>query len=257
MIPGPQDPAPRIMISALTFDLDDTLWDTPPVIRRAEAVTHAWLARQWPAVARHFDVAGLAALRRQVAEEDPDRAHDLTLMRFRTYRRAAEAAGYPPEAVARGAFAVFYRERNRVELFPDVLPVLEPLARRLPLAAVSNGNADIQAVGLGHVFRLAVSAREVGRPKPDPLIWKEACRRLGVMPRTVVHVGDHPEHDVAGARAAGLRTVWLNRRGVAWSGPGCPDAEIPDLSALPAVLARWGVEPVAGSGGVAPFPPRE
>ncbi len=256
MIPGPQDPAPRTMIAALTFDLDDTLWDTPPVIRRAEEVTHAWLARQWPAVARRFDVAGLAALRRQVAEEDPDRAHDFTLMRFRTYRRAAEAAGYPPEAVARGAFAVFYRERNRVELFPDVLPVLEPLARRLPLAAVSNGNADIHAIGLGHVFRHALSAREVGRPKPDPLIWTEACRRLGVAPRAAVHVGDHPEHDVAGARAAGLRTVWLNRSGGRWPGAERPDAEIPDLTALPEVLARWGLERPAAGPEPSPFPSR-
>ncbi len=61
--------------------------------------------------------------------------------------------------------------------------------------------------------------------KPAPQIFHAACARLGLPPDAVLHVGDDPELDVAGARAAGLRTAWINRTRATW-----PHAHIPDLT---------------------------
>ena len=74
--------------------------------------------------------------------------------------------------------------------------------------------------------------REFGAAKPEPAIFHEACRRLGVAPEHVLHVGDDPLLDVHGARGAGLPSAWLNRHGQTWSQPQRPDFEFRDLSEL-------------------------
>jgi FMN phosphatase YigB (HAD superfamily) len=65
-------------------------------------------------------------------------------------------------ALAEPAFEVFFAERNRVTLFDDALPALEFLAARYPLVSLSNGNADVNRVGLGAYFQAAITAREFG-----------------------------------------------------------------------------------------------
>ena len=114
------------------------------------------------------------------------------------------------------AFSVFDRARNEVQFFPDVLPALETLAKRYAVVAVTNGNANLQEIGLRHLFHDVVTAVDVGAAKPAPIIFDEAVRRAGVMPAEVLHVGDSPEIDVVGAASAGLRTAWMNRNGDDW-----------------------------------------
>lgn len=60
----------------------------------------------------------------------------------------------------------------------------------------------------------------------------------GVEPSSIVHVGDSVEHDVAGAQAAGLRAIWLNRRGLPRPAGPVPDGEISSLADLPAAIEK-------------------
>ncbi|MCM5679841.1 HAD family hydrolase [Schlegelella sp. S2-27] len=195
---------------ALTLDLDDTLWPIWPAIARAEAVLHAWLAERAPATAARHDVASLRLLRDEVARERPQWAHDLTAIRLESLRLALTQCGDDP-ALADDAFAVFFAERQRVDLFDDVLPALDRLASRYQLIALSNGNADLQQVGLARWFRAAVSARSFGVGKPDARIFLEACRQAGAAPGQVLHIGDDLALDVQGALAAGLQAAWVVR----------------------------------------------
>ena len=64
-------------------------------------------------------------------------------------------------------------------------------------------------------------------------------QRGGVSAEAAVHIGDHPGDDIAGAQQAGLRAIWFNPAGKVWEAERLPDAEIRNLSDLPAVLARW------------------
>ena len=78
---------------------------------------------------------------------------------------------------------------------------------------------------------------ELGMAKPSAGIFHAACARLGLAPEHVLHVGDDPELDVAGARSAGLRSAWLNRSGGRWPTHGAlagvrPDLELRDLGEL-------------------------
>ena len=72
--------------------------------------------------------------------------------------------------------------------------------------------------------------------KPAPAFYAAVLSAAGHAPGSVVHVGDSWEHDVVGARAAGLRTIWLNRTGAPLPAAGIADAEIRTLTDLPATL---------------------
>jgi len=198
-------------LAALTLDLDDTLWPVWPAIQRAEVLLLDWLRERAPATVAAHDTRTLRALRNAVAAEHPEWAHDLSAMRRESIRRALQAAGDDP-ALAEPAFEVFFAERQRVELFADVLPALDRLAARWPIVALSNGNADVNRVpGLGRYFRASLSAREAGIGKPAPEIFARACALAGCAPAAVLHIGDDGALDVDGALAAGLRAAWVCR----------------------------------------------
>lgn len=220
------------MIRAITLDLDDTLWAVAPAILRAEQAVDDYLARHCPATRARFPIAALRQLRERIAAERPDLAHDFTTQRLLCLRHALVACG-EDSAHAEAAFEVFFVERNRVELFADVPAGLPALAERYPLAALTNGNADLARIGLARHFRFSLGAREHGAAKPDPSIFMAACVRLDVTPDQVLHVGDDPELDVAGAQRAGLRACWINRHGGRWPAhlapPNLVARDLPEL----------------------------
>ncbi|MDO9287069.1 MAG: HAD family hydrolase [Aquabacterium sp.] len=221
-------------LQALTLDLDDTLWPVWPTIRRAEAAVQAWLQQQAPATVAMHDAAAMRGLRAAVAQDRPDWAHDLSALRRETLRRALVAAGDDP-ALAEPAFEVFFAERQRVDLYDDVLPALARLAARWPIVALSNGNADVQRVpGLGRHFHAAVSARELGVGKPAPAAFEQACRRACAEPARTLHIGDDPALDVDGALDAGLQAAWVRRPDLPVTAPprGTPQHRVATLVEL-------------------------
>ena len=198
-------------IRAITLDLDDTLWPVWPTIARAEAQLQAWLAEHAPATHALAAQPGLVrSIRAQVQAEHVALAHDMSALRHEAIRRTLLHAGDNP-ALADGAFEVFYAERQRVDLFDDALPALEYLSSRFPLVALSNGNADVERVGLGRYFHASVSARDAGVAKPDVRIFQRGAKAAGVGSAQVLHVGDDALLDAQGALDAGMQAVWLRR----------------------------------------------
>lgn len=225
-------------IRAISLDLDDTLWPVWPVIARAEAALGQWLAEHAPATATRFpDGVALRALVRQLWSERPDLRVDLGALRRESIRLALTQAGDDP-SLAEPAYECFYAARQRVELFDDALPALQFLARRYPLVAVSNGNADVRRVGLSEYFHAHLGAAQLGFAKPDVRIFRSAAEAAGVPCAAMLHVGDDAELDVRGALGAGMQAVWLNRAQAAWpASPAAPHATVASLQALCALLA--------------------
>jgi putative hydrolase of the HAD superfamily len=227
-----------VRILAISLDLDDTLWPIEPAIANAERCLDDWLRAEHPHVADKYPIAAMRALRDAMSIERPDLAHDFTAQRLLTLERAFATCGMGNEHVD-AAFEVYYAARNAVECYDDTLPALAVLSSQVPLISLSNGNADLERIGLKHHFRACISSRDVGYAKPHAAIFRAACGALGIAPEHVLHVGDDPLLDVAGARDAGLRSAWLNRGDAAWSHGAAPDLVIGDLNELAAwMLAR-------------------
>lgn len=223
-------------IRVITLDLDDTLWDVMPVIRRAEAALESWLAEHYPRIPERWPSGKRQALRQEVVAGHAERAHDLTFLRKRVIAYMAEDSGYSAD-ISEAAFDVFDEYRNRLELFPDALPALRRLSDRYRLIAVTNGNARLDKIGIADYFDGFVSARTAGAAKPDPRIFAAALEAGGSPADETLHVGDHPEHDVTGARRAGLRTAWVNRRREVWPAErAAADLEVTDLAVLAGFL---------------------
>jgi HAD superfamily hydrolase (TIGR01549 family) len=199
----------------LSFDLDDTLWAVEPVILAAEGAMLAWLNERHPQMMRGHDRESLRAMRVRLAEQYPERSHDMTFLRHRALSEMFTQAGHDAHH-ADEAFEVFFAARNRVTLYDEVEASLERLSARYRLFALSNGNADLQRCGIAHWFEGHITAISAGAAKPDARIFKRLLDEAGVAAAQVLHIGDDPQLDVMGATQAGLQAAWLNRDAKPW-----------------------------------------
>jgi putative hydrolase of the HAD superfamily len=146
----------------------------------------------------------------------------------------------PKSAHTRIASAVFryYLNPKSWAFFADVLPVLQKLKLRgYKLGIISNWDCSLTSIinGLNAAsyFDSIIASADVRLHKPMPEIFALACERMNVCPYEAMHVGDHPTADVAGAHAAGLMPVFVNRSG---KDKICDVLNISDFSQLLAVL---------------------
>ncbi|QJE00362.1 HAD family hydrolase [Massilia forsythiae] len=205
----------RAWPKAILFDLDDTLWPIGPVIARAEQSLFAWLRKHAPRVAGQFTIDSLRQARLDLLARQPEFHLDLARLRRAGLLDAFAHAGEEAAKVEL-AMAHFADARNAVNPYEDVLSGLQRLQQlngTVLVGSISNGNADLQAIGLSHHFKVSVAAHQLGVAKPDAAIFLAACRELGVAPEDAVYVGDDVLLDVQGAQRAGLRAVWMNRTG--------------------------------------------
>lgn len=219
-------------LRALSIDLDDTLWPIWPVIERAESALDIFLREYCPNTAEKFPLEKMRELRANILDLYPGIEHDFTQQRKLSLLHALRESG-DADHHAEAAFDVFYAARNRVDFYPDALPALKRLTAMYPVAALTNGNADLKAIGIDDHFVHFVSAHGVGHAKPDAPIFHNTCKRLGVEASEVLHIGDDPLLDIVGAQGAGLRSCWINRRNESWPEMyAAPDLQFTSLTDL-------------------------
>jgi putative hydrolase of the HAD superfamily len=228
-------------IKVVTFDLDNTLWDVEPVLLRAERAQYRWLQEHRPRVTREFDMDGLRRLRMRTFELHPELAHHISELRRQALYDVQIHCGYSEDLARAGAgeaFDEFLAVRHQVEPYERALEVLEELAGRYTLGALTNGNADIFKVDIGVCFDFAFSAEQLGASKPLPDLFHAGMRETGAASHEMVHVGDNPDHDVRGARQVGIHTVWMNIARESWPGEDPADEEVQRLEDLPSAITR-------------------
>ena len=139
-----------------------------------------------------------------------------------------------------------------IKPLPGALDLLAALKPRYRLGVISNtvgsGDAELAAAldkaGLRNLIDALVTSRDFGKAKPDPAIYVEGARRLGVPLGTTCMVGDRLDTDIAGALNAGIPAVWLKHPGAVMSGGPSPTHTITRLGDLPAWLETMSVPPV-------------
>jgi FMN hydrolase / 5-amino-6-(5-phospho-D-ribitylamino)uracil phosphatase len=226
-------------IRGISLDLDDTLWPIGPAIVAAEQCMWDYFAAETPRVTTDFDHTRLRAVRDAVVAEHPRLLHDLGALRKLSIQRILTLAGYadPHQQHLNGAYAAFYAGRNRVCFYGDALPALARLHAHFPLISLTNGNADLAAVGIQHLFVDHLHAARLGAAKPAAITYHAAAERLGIAPQQLLHIGDHPEQDVAGAKRAGCRAIWLCREPALLEQSTLADAVCRDLHELTDLLS--------------------
>ncbi|SEK54281.1 putative hydrolase of the HAD superfamily [Roseateles sp. YR242] len=228
-------------IRAISFDLDDTLWPFRPCLIRAEAALLSWLRTHAPGTRELLaEPAALMTYRAKAHADFPALRTDLSALRLASIRTLLEAGQEDP-TLAQQAFDVFFEQRQRVELYPEVLEALTQLSQRLPLVALSNGNACVHKAGIGQFFKGALSAATLGIAKPQAEAFHAAAALAGVQPAELLHVGDDWHLDVIGAVGAGAQAAWVVREEEAVTADeqaGTLHTKVGDLAHLCEVLAH-------------------
>lgn len=130
-------------------------------------------------------------------------------------------------------------------LFEDSIETLETVRQVATTGLITNGPTDIQQpkidlLEIEHHFSVVLISESVGVWKPDPAIFELALEQIEAEPNEAIYIGDSPVADVPGARAAGITSVWMNRRGMEWTGEEPPDLEVHSLRELQCALGLAG-----------------
>ena len=211
--------ARRVRPRALIFDLYNTLIDISTDERDDEV---------WRALGRMLRYHGLPAA-------------DTTL--GTTFEQAARATRRPTEAHPEVDLVAAFRAvladlgyagpdqlclqltqqfraltMRRFGLFPEVLPALRQLQPAVALGLISDAQRaflepELRLAGLTPFFPVRIVSGDYGFRKPDPRLFVMALAALGCTPSEAAYVGDHPYHDVCGARAVGLQAILISRPG--------------------------------------------
>lgn len=198
-------------IRALSFDLDDTLWPFRACVERAENVLLQWLWQHAPVIKPLLtSTTVLKAYRARAEIDHPQLLGNLRGLRLASIRSIL-ADGSGDVGLADRAYEVFFEERLRVDLYADVLPVLEQFSQRFPLVALSNGNGCVHKAGIGRFFKRALNPSNAGVAKPNARAFRAAARAAGVELDELLHIGDDWALDVQGALDAGAQSVLVVR----------------------------------------------
>ncbi|CNF01768.1 5-amino-6-(5-phospho-D-ribitylamino)uracil phosphatase YigB [Yersinia nurmii] len=201
-------------IAAITFDLDDTLYDNRPVITRTEQESMAFLQQYHPNL-RQFEVADFHRFRTELLASDPDIYHDVTQWRWLALELGLVRHGLTKDEARKGADAVmenFALWRSRIYVPAATHDTLEALSERFPLVAITNGNADPAACGLSRYFQFVLRSGPNGRAKPYRDMYQKAANKLDLPLESILHVGDDLTTDVAGSLRCGMQACWINDR---------------------------------------------
>ena len=207
-------------MTALAFDLDGTLFDHEQSSRVAvahfarglgveptDALAPLWFAAE----DEHFE-----SWRSGQISFDEQRRR-----RLRTFLPGLGVNVPSTDAELDAVFTTYLRHYQQAWMaYPGAIDLLtEVRLRGLRTGVLTNGSEDqqtakLRATGLLPLIDVVCTSEGLGVAKPDPRAFHALCSRLDAAPELVGFVGDHPEHDVAAGRAAGLRTALVDHTGV-------------------------------------------
>lgn len=219
------------MIRAVTFDLDETLFDFQSCMNAGAAAVVAALGERRPAAADRATVTLFHELWREVTEEATKSGApiDWPRERRRGIERLALRCDCRDAVLVDELTDLYFRLRHAPVLpFEDAAEAVARLSAHLPLGIISNANTTLEQIGLADNFRVVLNPGTSDYRKPAARIFHEAALALGCAPDELLHVGDRWEDDVAGALSAGCQAAWY-RRGSEVGGAVRVEADLPDM----------------------------
>jgi len=234
-------------IKAISFDLDDNLYNNKPVMQAIEKKMVAYFANvlvntmvNSPRQQHEFNHQYWFYFRKKAIINQPDLVHDVVKVRLITYQLGLISLGFSSKSaleMAQAALDYFIKQRSDFTVPQSSKNVLASLAKRYPLVAISNGNVDTNAIGLAPYFNHVYHAGwqkngQLLKQKPATDMFKLACQQLAIKPTELLHVGDCGRADIQGALRAGCQTAWLSCYDVGKPISVLPHIEITSISQL-------------------------
>jgi HAD superfamily hydrolase (TIGR01509 family) len=103
----------------------------------------------------------------------------------------------------------------------------------------ADSRRDWEELGFADYFDAYITSHDTGFAKPHPAMFQRALTALGVRPSEAAMIGDRPELDLAGARAAGLRSIWIRPPDFDGDPDPEPDAVVSRWSEVPPIVRAW------------------
>ncbi|MDP0929898.1 HAD family hydrolase [Paracoccus onubensis] len=223
------------MISAVLFDLDETLFDRSASVR-------SFVRQQFAGsgIGRFPSVTDLC---NRFMELDARGS----MPKIEVYGTLIEEMGGHRDELRQALFDDYEANAWRHAVpFDGMRPLLSWLRQNgRKIGIVSNGQTHIQlrsllALNLDRMVDAYLISEEEACRKPEAEIFERAANRLDVRTSDCIFVGDSPQADMAGARAAGMKTIWFPN-GASWPSDYAwrPDATVASLWEVQAVVKRW------------------
>ena len=205
-------------IRAISFDLDDTLYDNRPVIEHAEQWMVEHLRDRYLASAM-YDRKWWQQLKHELQRADPHLKDDVSLCRLMMLEVGLQRGGMPESQAkteAKQLFAQFLEVRSQIAVPETTVEVLKQLSKHFPLVVITNGNVLLERIGLDGHFKHVLKAGEGRKMKPAPDMFRMMAAELSLEPHQILHVGDDETTDVFGAIRNGYQAAWINAYGQDW-----------------------------------------
>lgn len=197
-------------VMALSFDLDDTLYDNHHIMVRAERALLDFLHLEYPDTARH-NIEFWRQIKAQLLQKRPELQSDMGELRRLQLHHGLQACGYAGETLATAtqvAFDYFYAQRSDFKVTESICSLLRKLAERVPMVAITNGNVNLEKIGIAGYFSACYHASLQQPMKPDSHMFAAAQAHLGIAAGQILHIGDGLHNDIAGALNAGYQAAW-------------------------------------------------
>jgi len=245
-------------IKAISFDLDDTLYNNRPVMLAIEKKMVNYFTERFatllpnfkPEAKQIFNWRFWAPYRQQAIKIQPELTHDVVKIRYETYRLgllAFNLSAEESEKEAKAGLDYFISLRSDFTVPKASHELLAGLAKKFPLVAISNGNVDTKTLGIDHYFQHIYHAgfqpidshnksEYLLRQKPAVDMFTLVCAQLAIPSEQLLHVGDCGFADIHGALNAGCQTAWLPQYGVGKNLQQIPHIELTQVSDLSQLL---------------------
>ncbi|MFH1126872.1 MAG: HAD family hydrolase [archaeon] len=224
-------------IKAITFDADGTLWDFEKSMRIALHEILKEIRAYHPESSESLDIKKLIEIRENVSKEQEGKITDHIELRHLAFKETLRYIGIDDDRLASHLCENYIKCRYSVlEPYDDVKKTLDALKDKYTLGLLSNGHTSPRHCSLDHYLAFTIFSKDCGIQKPDLAIFILARQKAGCSKDELLHVGDSLEDDIAGARAAGIRCIWLNRKKIKNATGIMPDHEITSLNELLDIL---------------------
>lgn len=204
-------------IKVISFDLDDTLWNNTGIIERCEQKVYEFLCEKHPPIREHFSLHSMLRISEQL-QQTQDPAEQIAFENMTVLRKTAlkqmliETAG--DLRLVNQAFTVFYHWRNQIQVPASSIELLKKLSKKYSLFANSNGNSNLNKLGLMQYFEGHFIAGIHGRAKPSPEMLQKICQLKNIEPQQMLHIGDSHLTDIQSAINAGVQHLEIDHNNI-------------------------------------------